>query len=279
MESEVLFDALNDNIFCNHKIVTYKGTFYHYHDAYELFLLLNGNVNYYIESLEMQIERGSLILINPYVFHCRGSYKGNFYERIVINIKEPYIKTTSSEKTNMADCFFSHPSSKSSLLKLNEQQITEFIIIAQRLSKEIESNEYGSDILVDSYMKQILVMVNRISKNQKIDCVTNLMPSLVSNVIAYIEENITEEISLDILSDCFHYNGTYLSRCFKNITGITLQQYIIQKRITLAKKYLFEGYSSKDACFLSGFNDYSNFSRTFKKQTGLSPKEFISQNT
>lgn len=48
MKNEVLFDALNDNIFCNHKIVTYKGTFYHYHDAYELFLLLNGNVNYYI---------------------------------------------------------------------------------------------------------------------------------------------------------------------------------------------------------------------------------------
>jgi len=279
MESEVLFDSLNDNIFCNHKIVTYKGIAYHYHDAYELFLLLNGNVNYYIESLEMQIERGSLILINPYVFHCRGSYKGNFYERIVINIKEPYIKTISSEKTNMADCFFSNSSSKSSLLKLNEQQITEFIINAQRLSKEIESNEYGSDILVDSYIKQILVMVNRISKNQKIDFVTNLMPSLVSNVIAYIEQNITEEISLDILSGCFHHNGTYISRCFKNITGITLQQYIIQKRITLAKKYLFDGCSPKDACFLSGFNDYSNFSRTFKKQAGLSPKDFITQKT
>jgi len=192
----------------------------------------------------------------------------------LINIKDSYMAVLSSDRTNLGECFYNVFPRTSNVLKLNEQQITEYIIIAHRLSQELESSEYGSDILVDSYIKQILIMINRISRNQKNEGVNNIMPSLVSNTIAYIEQNITGEISLDILSDCFHHNGTYISRCFKNITGISLQQYIIQKRITLAKKYLFEGCSPKDACFLSGFNDYSNFSRTFKKQTGMSPREF-----
>jgi len=278
MEIERTLDVLDGNICCNHRIISYKGNFFHNHNGYELFLLLNGNINYYIETVGMQLERGNLVMIKPYDFHTREVVKGNTYERIVINIKDSYMTKLSSDKTNVADCFFSNFPGKGNLLKLNEQQITEYIIIAQRLSQELESNEYGSDILVDSYIKQILVMVNRISKNQNSEGLNNIMPSLVSNTIAYIEQNITEEITLDILSDCFHHNGTYISRCFKNITGISLQQYIIQKRITLAKKYLFEGCSPQDACFLSGFNDYSNFSRTFKKQTGLSPREFQNQN-
>lgn len=100
------------------------------------------------------------------------------------------------------------------------------------------------------------------------------MPRLVSGTIAYIEQHLTEEITLDILAEHFHHNGTYMSRCFKNITGISLHQYIIRKRISLAKKYLNEGCSPIDACYLSGFNDYSNFSRTFTKHVGESPKKF-----
>jgi YesN/AraC family two-component response regulator len=105
------------------------------------------------------------------------------------------------------------------------------------------------------------------------------MPSLVSNAIAYIEQNISKGITLNDLSEHFHHNGTYISRTFKKTTGISLNNYIIQKRINISKKYMCAGYRPYDACYLSGFNDYSNFSRTFKKQTGLSPKEFISQNT
>ena len=273
MVIERTLDALKDNISCNHRIISYKGDFFHNHDGYELFLLLNGSINYYIERLGMQLQRGDFVLIKPYDFHRREVVQGDSYERIVINIKDSYMKTLSSDKTNVAGCF-----NKVSSVRLNEQQIAEYTIIAHHLGKELEADNYGSDILVDSYIKQILVMVNRISSNQNNETKNNIMPSLISNTIAYIEENITEEISLNILSDILHHNGTYISRCFKNITGISLQQYIIQKRIALAKKYLFEGYPPKDVCFLSGFNDYSNFSRTFKKQTGMSPKQYQARN-
>lgn len=100
------------------------------------------------------------------------------------------------------------------------------------------------------------------------------MPQLVTDIFVYIEEHISEAISLKRLSQHLHYNETYISRHFKNITGISLQKYIIIKKITLAQKYLREGYSPCDACYMTGFNNYSNFSRTFSKQTSVSPKRY-----
>ncbi len=271
-------DALNENILCNHLTISYKGNFFHNHDGYELFLLLDGDINYYIEQMGIHLERGDLVLIKPYDFHRRDIVKGNTYERIVINIKDSYMDKLSTKKTDLSACFIDLPGNKSNILKLSEQQIIEYTLSAQRLSQELESGEYGSDILADTYIKQILIMANRIFNKKNHIGIINIMPSLVSNTIAYIEQHITENITLDILSNSFHHNGTYISRCFKNITGISLQQYIIRKRVTLAKKYLCEGCSPYDACVLSGFNDYSNFSRTFNKQAGISPSRFRSQN-
>ena len=53
-----------------------------------------------------------------------------------------------------------------------------------------------------------------------------------------------------------------------------IQQYIIEKRLTQAKKLLRMGKPPIDVCFLCGFNNYSNFSRTFSKHLKLSPKQY-----
>ena len=105
MDYEKKLDALNQNILCNHLTVSYHGNFFHHHDGYELFLLLNGDLNYYIERIGMRLERGHLVLIKPYDFHRREIVSGNSYERIVINIKDSYIEKLSSEKTDLSACF------------------------------------------------------------------------------------------------------------------------------------------------------------------------------
>ena len=85
MELEKTLDALNQNILCNHQTILHTGAFFHNHNGYELFLLLDGDLNYYIERVGMHLERGHLVLIKPYDFHRRDIVTGNSYERIVIN--------------------------------------------------------------------------------------------------------------------------------------------------------------------------------------------------
>ena len=103
------------------------------------------------------------------------------------------------------------------------------------------------------------------------------MPPLVSNTIQYVEQHITENISLSDIGKALNFNQNYISRIFKQNTGISLKQYILEKKTTFAQSLLSQGYSVTDACYKSGFADYSNFIRTFKQYTGETPGSFKKQ--
>ena len=63
---------------------------------------------------------------------------------------------------------------------------------------------------------------------------------------------------------------------FNRYCGTTVTKYIISKRITEAKKLLSNGKSVTETAFASGFNDYANFIRTFKKTVGVPPGKYKS---
>lgn len=277
MEIEKSFCELDEDFVCEIKTVDDGGYAFHNHDGYELLLLLNGDINYYFEGEGLHLERGNLICVKPYDFHRREIMKRGVYDRIVIHIKKIVLERLSTQKTDISECFYRVASGKMNVLQLDEQEIIQYSQLAKHLSKELKSNEYGNDILAETYLKQILVMVNQHSKNKNIVSVKNIMPPLVADTISFIDQNIADKINLDILAKHLNYNSTYISRSFKNICGTSIQKYIISKRITLAKRYLIEGYSPSDACYLSGFNDYSNFSRTFTKHVGRSPIKYQTQ--
>lgn len=98
------------------------------------------------------------------------------------------------------------------------------------------------------------------------------LPTIVLKTIIYIDENLTSDLSIKTLAKVFSHNGQYISHRFKESMGIPLQQYIICKRLELSKKHLAAGCSLTCACSLSGFHDYPNFSKTFSKHEGISPK-------
>ena len=70
------------------------------------------------------------------------------------------------------------------------------------------------------------------------------------------------------------FKSDYLSRIFKSFTGASLQHFILIKKINYAQKLLNQGKTATEACYLSGFNNYSNFSRSFSNITGKSPGKF-----
>lgn len=265
------FGALDKNEKKTGKI--HRGIF-HNHDGYELLLLVNGEMNYYTEGDGKKLEQGDLVCLSPYEFHRGELLTPQMYDRIVINIHERIMKSLCSEMTDLSSFFYRVSANKLNIIHLNEAEISEFIWYANKLQNSLSSIQYGSDILAKTYIQQLLVMINRYIEGNKEFQHTGIMPSLVVDTFSYIDEHICEKISLHSLSQHIHHNDTYISRCFKKITGITLQQYIIAKKVTLAQRYLREGYSPCDACFMTGFNDYSNFSRTFSKQAGVSPKQY-----
>lgn len=274
MDTNKVLDFLENDLLCEHKIDITRGMPFHNHNGYELFLHIRGNVNYYTEQEGHHMNHGDLLCIKPYDFHRRELLDNEPFERYIINLKENFIASLSTANTDLSAVFYRLLEGKINILHLTGQEVRQFTYYCHQIKRGLTSLEYGNDILVETYLKQLLVLVNQCANSTRPPLLQNIMPQIVSDTIAYIDLNLTEKITLEVLSSYLHHNGTYIGRCFKNVTGISLQQYIIGKRISLAEKYLLEGYSLNDSCYLSGFNDYSNFCRTFNKQVGMSPKKF-----
>ena len=93
----------------------------------------------------------------------------------------------------------------------------------------------------------------------------------------YIQENLTEPLTLDQISNKFYISKHYLCRIFKSATGFSVMEYIIHSRILRARQLLQEGVSVQQAGELSGFSDNSHFIRTFGNLTGTSPGRYAKE--
>ena len=91
----------------------------------------------------------------------------------------------------------------------------------------------------------------------------------------YIHEHIDSDLSLNTLSQTVYLNSTYFSRLFKNATGVTLTEYLLQARIDAAKKLLLKpGKKIQDIALAVGIDSPTYFARIFKKATGYTPQEY-----
>lgn len=98
---------------------------------------------------------------------------------------------------------------------------------------------------------------------------------LVSKICDYIDQHITEYISLEQMADYVKVSPFYLSKLFKDEKGVTFINFISDKRLEIASRLLAEtDLSIKEITARVGYNDQNYFSRIFKNKYGMSPKEY-----
>ena len=94
-------------------------------------------------------------------------------------------------------------------------------------------------------------------------------------MIKYIDLHLTEDCSLQQLAREMNMTANYLGQVFKRETGKPYTQYITELRIDRAKSLLLSGdMSISDISNALGFNDYFYFLKTFKRVTGVTPKQY-----
>lgn len=99
---------------------------------------------------------------------------------------------------------------------------------------------------------------------------------LIEDIKCYIQENYSKKLSLSDIAQQKHINYCYLSLLFKEVAKVTFQDYLMEIRLNHACSLLQTGkYKIKDVAELSGFSDQHYFSKTFKKITGHTPKEYL----
>ena len=93
----------------------------------------------------------------------------------------------------------------------------------------------------------------------------------ITDMIRYLNEHLTEPVTLDDLSSRFFISKYYMNRAFKKATGTTVMDYLIYKRVVMARQLMLNGFTASDAANETGFGDYSTFYRAYKKVMGCRP--------
>lgn len=98
--------------------------------------------------------------------------------------------------------------------------------------------------------------------------------TIISTAKAYIAQNFDKDISRQEVADEMFFNAAYFARFFKQETGITIGNYILQTRIDNAIKLLEQNIKVQDIAKMSGFKNIRHFQRVFKSYTGYSPTDY-----
>lgn len=137
------------------------------------------------------------------------------------------------------------------------------------------SDIYIKDMKIYEQLTSLLVFLMEESWNPNSNNYSSSRKQNLQNIKEYLDEHYSEKITLNQLSKIFYINKFYLSRIFKDQFGITINNYILQLRITHAKQLLrFTNLSIDNICRQCGINDANYFSRIFKNVEGISPGEF-----
>ncbi len=267
-------EPILNKISFSHKKSTYNASYaYHRHDGCEVYLFLSGNIRLYIEQTCFSPVPGSLVILNSNEMHRIQSMDNTPYERIVINLKRDYIGALSPDGFSLEDCFYARPLGIGNLRVLSPEALKEFLTLYRGLESSAAPDCFGRTVVQNAYVSLLLLFLNRQYQADPASY-KNTMPAYITGTMQYIESHLEEPLRLSVLANRFHISESYLSSQFKHHTGLTLRAYLLDRKINFAKALLQEGASVTEACYRSGFNDYANFIRSFKKVTGVSPGKY-----
>lgn len=267
-------EPISKEISFSRKKSTYNASYaYHRHNGCEVYLFLSGNIRLYVEQTCFSPVPGSLVVINSNEMHRIQSIDNSPYERIVINLKRDYIAALSPDGFSLEDCFYARPLGTGNLRVLSPDALQEFLTLYEGLESTTAPDCFGHSVVQNAYTSLLLLFLNKQFQADP-SAYKNTMPAYITGTMQYIDSHLDEPLRLSVLAKKFHVSESYLSAQFKHHTGLTLRAYLLDRKINFAKQLLQKGVSVTEACYRSGFNDYANFIRSFKKATGVSPGKF-----
>jgi len=248
----------------------------HYHDFNKIIIFISGKVTYLIEGKAYKLKPWDILLVGSNEIHKPLINPSGIYERIIIWVNPAFLTKHSNAEADLLTCFQLAASQKLNLMRLNPEFLDNVKNTLYRLNDACKDKEFGSQILKNSLLLQLVVYLNRLflgAENRK-ELSDIEYDENIGAILNYINENLGEDLNINDLSSRFYVSKYYLMHRFKAQTGYTVHNYILQKRLIMANSEIKKGKPITEVYLECGFGDYSNFIRAFKKMFGLPPKKY-----
>lgn len=241
------------------------------HNRNEILYFISGRASYLVEGSVYKLVPGSVLIIRSGEMHKIVIEEDLPYERMALHF-DADIMNFIDKSGVLSEPFNNRPLGVGNLYSSNDIRIGHIYECLKSIDSSPEDNEMRR-IAITSNLFTILYEIKLAFDERGSKKFSNRpVRSLTGEIIAYINANLSSELSLDMLSEKFYISKNHLNRIFKIATGVTVWEYVKLKRLIMARNYILSGSSAITACQSSGFNDYSAFYRAYKEQFGVSPK-------
>lgn len=266
--------AVNEGMVFSYRDIDYTTQTYpsslHFHDYFELLIIVQGDIHYVHENDIYRPQQGDIILIPPRHLHCSrlNGHETN-YKRYVFYFYPDFLNELNA---NVLLDFAVNLSSRHFYYAPSRSMTTKFLHLAAQIHSALEKNTLPDKLLAKGYLLQLFYLLNSLDWNMPDN--TAALPTVMRDMLRYLDEHFTEPISIVDLSDRFFYSRTHISKLFRRYMNTTYIDYILNKRIVLSQRLMETDLPLTEICFRAGFGSLSSFNRAFHKIAGMSPSQF-----
>ena len=251
---------------------------YHYHDFHKITIFIRGKVKYVVEGKSYDLSPYDIVLVNRGELHRIVVSDKETYERIIVYISPSFIEAYQTESSDLSLCFKKAQEEHSSVLRIQSMEKSALLQTTLRLERSFGDSEFACDLYRQVLFLEFMIQLNRAALKNNLEFLdTPTYNPKVTHLIQYINDHLSEPLDMDTLASELYISKYHMMRLFKTETSSTIGSYINQKRLLTARDLILQGVSVTDACFQSGFKDYSTFSRAYKKEFKVSPRNTLNK--
>lgn len=241
---------------------------YHYHTFHKVIILLAGKAGYAIEGERYDLSPGDFVLVGRGSIHRPEVAEDDFYERMILYIDPAYLTSLSTEDCDLESCF--RQAQTAFRYVYRDEGGSRVRQLFETLARTSREGGYGAVLLERAQFLELMVEVNRVCRGgHQVQAAAG--DRKVVTLLQYLNLHLTEELSIDQLAERFYISKYHMMRRFRQETGYSIHGYLTEKRLLLAQRLLAQGVSPSEAGERAGYQDYSTFSRAYKKHFGRGP--------
>lgn len=269
---------LNENFEIYEKIGVPSGAMeMHFHNFYEIMYITEGEFSILLNNTTYHLNPGDFILINMNQLHHYQfvEKRHDKCRRILMWVSKSYLDSITGSSLDLAACFSTSTPAWHFPVHQREH-LGKYMTSLLYLAGDDKTDPAEVFLLEKAYMSLFFVSLNQLCRHPEFSFPTEQIHNnaMIRTLTNFINAHIDETITLDMLANQANLSKYHFVRIFKELTGMTVHDFINHKRIIKACEMIWDGEPLGDIYERCGFSDYSSFFRNFKAIYGISPSEF-----
>ena len=248
---------------------------HHSHPFVEVAIVLKGTGTYTINAEEYPIAPGDLFFFGNNTIHYITNATSSL-ELLTLQFSTSFlVDITPMQSISPNWRLFASPIS----MYISNGDAAPFHHIMQEIQANLENKPLNHIAYINSLVVIMAISLLRFASTNNINLVPAKCNTSMLAALTYIDNNISQHVTLQDVAAAAMLSPSYFSSSFKRYTGYSLIDYTNARRIRLASKLLLndQNASISEIAMRVGFNNMSNFNRTFRKYIGCTPSEYIAE--